>query len=96
MSALDTTPQVVQETGPSTQELPTAAPTVMPEVESPLTKAFTEKERASVKELITELPLIFEAAFKDLKDEASVNEAVDIWGVPLGEVALQPISLQTL
>ncbi|KAG8954115.1 Non-classical phosphatidylinositol transfer protein (PITP) [Tulasnella sp. 419] len=64
---------------------PTDAPstTVEPELESPLTKAFTPAEWDAVKELRTALPLIFGEAFKDLKDEATALEPVEIWGVSL-------------
>jgi len=48
-----------------------------------LVQKFTEAERSAVKELVTALPLIFEEAFKDLKDEAQRLEPVDFWGVPI-------------
>ncbi|KAG8904936.1 Non-classical phosphatidylinositol transfer protein (PITP) [Tulasnella sp. 403] len=59
------------------------APTVMAEKTSPLVEQFTETEKSAVKELITALPLIFEEAFKDLKDDAHKHEPVDFWGVPI-------------
>ena len=62
---------------------PAPAPTVIPQVSSPLTEKFTEAERSAVKELITAHPLIFDEAFKDLKDDAHKHEPVDFWGVPI-------------
>jgi len=70
-------------TATASTEAPTPAPQVLPEATSPLVQQFTEAERTGVKELITALPLIFEEAFKDLKDEDHKLEPVDFWGVPI-------------
>lgn len=64
-------------------DVPAPTPTVMPQNSSPLTNQFTETERARVQLLVTTLPLIFEEAFKDLKDEAQCTASVDFWGVPI-------------
>lgn len=68
---------------PAAEPSDTAKHTALPEKTSPLVQAFTEGERSAVKDLVTRLPLIFEEAFKDLKDESHKLEAVDFWGVPI-------------
>ncbi|KAG8902492.1 Non-classical phosphatidylinositol transfer protein (PITP) [Tulasnella sp. 408] len=68
---------------PAPVEPDTAKHTALPEKTNPLVQNFTEGEKSAVKELVTRLPLIFEEAFKDLKDESHKLEAVDFWGVPI-------------
>lgn len=48
---------------------------------SNLLTLFTETETARVYLLRKALPLIFEEAFKDLKDTSQILEPVDIWGL---------------
>lgn len=71
-------PQVAAETSAAPP-----ATTVLPTQSNSLTQQFTEAEKSGVQEIITALPLIFEEAFKDLKDETHQQEAVDFWGVPI-------------
>ena len=65
---------------PLATSTPTPQPTVEPELQSALTKKFSDAEWSAVKEFRTVLPLIFEEAFKELKPGKALDP-VDIWGV---------------
>ena len=78
-------PSIMSEIQAVQQTEPVAPPatTVLAKTTNTLTEQFTEAEKSSVQEIITALPLIFEEAFKDLKDEKHKLEAIDMWGVPI-------------
>ncbi|QRV74166.1 glycoside hydrolase family 43 protein [Ceratobasidium sp. AG-Ba] len=58
-----------------------AAPTVMPQATSPLTKTFTDAERKAVDELRTRLPLLLGEAYPEKPDAGSAP--FEIWQLTL-------------